>query len=119
MKLTGLEVISLKDASRLSASNNATGVDISKYTGDALLVLNSSATEGAGQTADVKLQHSDDNATCSDAGIAFTQVTTAAASLQTQRISMDGFKKYVRVVSTLAGTSPFVTNAVSLVAVPQ
>ena len=111
------QIISLAAAARLSATTTSNAVDVSDFTGDAFLVLNSSATEGAGQTSDVKITHCDTaGGTYVDAGIAFTQVTNAAASFQTQKFSVDGLKKFVKVVTTLAGTTPFVTRSVELVA---
>lgn len=109
-------IVNLAAAARIGASANSTGVDISDLTGNATLVLNSSATEGAGMTLDVKIQHSDTlGGTYTDTGVSFTQVTNAAASFQTQLVSVDQFKKFIRVVSTLAGSTPFATRSVTLV----
>lgn len=109
-------IIALRAAAAISATENAAAINIGDFTGNGYLVLNASATGGAGQTADVKLQHSDDGSTnWTDSGFAFAQVTNAAASFQTQYVSLDQFKKFVRVVNTLDGTSPTVTYAVALV----
>ena len=109
-------IIALRVAAAITASENGAAVNVGDFTGNGYLVLNSSATGGAGQTADVKIQHSDDGTTnWTDSGVAFTQVTNAGASLQAQYVSLDQFKKFVRVVSTLGGTSPTVTYSVSLV----
>lgn len=106
----------LKPSARISATNTGSAVDISDYTGEVLLVLNSSATEGADHTSNVKLTHCDtEGGVYTDAGVTFTAVTNAAASYQAKRISVDGLKKYVKVVNTLAGTSPFVTFGVELI----
>lgn len=108
---------SLRAAARITATNTGTGVDVSAFQGLCKVVLNSSATEGADHTSDAKLQHSDTlNGTYADVtGGAFAQVTNAAASHQELLLNADNLKKFVRVVNTLAGTSPAVTYAVSIV----
>lgn len=111
--------VNLATAARLTATTTSAAVEVSDYTGMAKLVLNASATEAADNTLDVKLQHSrDDGATdpYTDAGVAFAQVTNAGASHQTIDFSVDGLKKYVKVVSTLGGTTPAVTRSVELIA---
>lgn len=114
--LVGLVALSLAPAAALTATENGTGVDVTTFTGGVKFILNSSATGGAGQTADFKIQHSDQAATgFTDTGIAFTQVTNAAASHQERNWNVDGLKKFVRVVSTLGGTSPTVTRSVSMI----
>ena len=120
-RIAGLQLIALAVALRLSATNAGTaGVDVSGYSGEARLALNSSAGEGAGHTMTTKLQHSADNGS-TDAwadvpGLAFAQVTNAAASFQTIAFNIDKCKKFVRVVDTLGGSSPFFTRSVELLA---
>lgn len=106
----------LATAARITATTTGAGLDISGLTGKCMLILNASAAEGAGMTLDAKIQHSDDNVTFIDSGTAFAQVTSAAAAFQVIEMDIDGFKKYIRVVDTLAGTSPAVTRAVELIA---
>lgn len=107
--------ISLAAAAAITATGNGTGVDISGYTGIAKFILDASATGGAGQTLDVKIQHSNDNSSWADAGIAFAQVTNTSASFQSQNVNVDGLRKYIRVVDTLAGSSPTATRSVAMV----
>lgn len=107
--------ILLAGAAAITATGNGTGVDISHYSGIAKFILSASATGGAGQTLDVKIQHSNDNSSWADAGIAFTQVTNAEASFQSLDVNVDGLRKYIRAVSTLAGTTPTVTRSVMMV----
>lgn len=113
--------IALAIAARIAATATTSGVDVSRFTGLVKVVLNSSLTEGAGMTSDVKLQDSDDNTTFADvvvAGnvVAFGQVTSAAnGGVQELLVPGDKLRKYVRTVSTLAGTSPFVTRGVTLI----
>jgi hypothetical protein len=117
---SGLTTIALKAAARITADNNGAGVDVSEFQGICKVHLNSSATEAADNTSAVKLQHSDDNATWSDVtGAAFAQVTNAAASMQEMTLNADNFKKYVRVVNDLGGTTPAVTAGVTLTGVKQ
>ena len=113
-------VVSLRNAAAISATDTGAGVKLPSLTGNGYIVLNSSATGGADNTSNVKLQHSDDGATgWADTGVAFAAVTNAAASLQALYVSLDQFKRYVRVVNTLAGTTPTVAYAVSLVGKPH
>jgi hypothetical protein len=115
--ISRLTSVALAVPATLTATNNGAGVDVSRFTGLAQVILNSSAAgDAAGETADVKLQHSDDNATFTDvAGAAFAQVTNAAASHQNIMVQTDRLKKYVRVVTTMAGGTPSVTRGVSMV----
>ena len=115
--ISSLAVANLMAAKALAATETGVGTDISDFTGNAKIVLNSSAMTGAGATSDVKLQHSDTSGgTYTDTGIAFAQTTLAGgASFQVIERNIDGLKKFVRVVSTLAGTTPTVTQAVSII----
>lgn len=116
--ITRLTSVALAAPATLTASNNATGVDISRFGGLAKAILNSTAAgDAAGETADVKLQHSADNATgwADVPNAAFAQVTNAAASHQEILVQTDRCKKFVRVVTTMAGASPSVTRGVTLV----
>ena len=99
-------IIVLQEAKAITATNTGASVDLSDATGNGYLVLNSSYTGGSDQTANVKIQHSADGTTWTDSGVAFSQVTNAANKYQALYMNVDGFKKYVRVVDTLAGTSP-------------
>lgn len=113
--------IALKAASRLAADNTSAAVDVSAFQGMCKVILNSSATEAADNTADVKLTHCETSGgTYEDVpNGAFAQVTNAAASHQELLLNADVLKKYVKVVSDLGGTTPAVTNAVMLVGKKQ
>ncbi|WP_290872024.1 hypothetical protein [Aquabacterium sp.] len=115
--LVSLAITPLAAAKRITATDTSAAVDISDFTGVCRFVLNSSALEGASQTSDVKLQHCDTSGgTYVDSGISFAQITTAGgASFQDLLRSVDGLKKYVKVVNTLGGTSPAVTFALSVI----
>jgi hypothetical protein len=115
-QLTSLALTAIAIAARITANTNGAAVDVSDYTGNALFTLNASAPEGAAQTLDVKLQTSADGSTgWVDTGISFAQVTTAGgASFQTVMASTDGFKRYVRAVGTVGGSSPAVTFGITI-----
>ncbi|MDM5178510.1 hypothetical protein PO883_15030 [Massilia sp. DJPM01] len=109
--LVSLAALVLAASKRVTATDIGAAVDLSDMTGACRFLLNSSALEGAAQTSDVKLQHSDTaGGTYTDTGIAFAQITTAGgASAQDLLRSVDGLKRFVKVVNTLGGASPAVT----------
>jgi hypothetical protein len=112
--------VNLATAARLTASGNGLAVNVANLTRKALLILNASATEAAGNTLDVKLQGSADGATgWADLGIAFAQVTNAGTSFQAIEISADALPAWIRTVDTLAGTTPAVTRSVELIGTPE
>lgn len=108
--------LALKAPSALTATDTAAAVDVSSLHGLADVIANSSATGGADHTSTVKLTHCDTSGgNYTDvANGAFAAVTNAAASCQKITINADSLKKYVKVVSTLAGTNPTVTNSVTI-----
>ena len=115
-QLNSVAALKLAVAAAVTASGNGSSVDLLAYDGNMTLTLNSAATNGANVTLDVKIQHSSDNSTWSDSGVAFSQVTNAAASFQNLYVTSEQFKRYIRVVDTVAGTSPSVPRAVTAVA---
>jgi hypothetical protein len=99
----------------VTATTTGSAVDVSDLTGNGYAVLNSNAMGGTTPTSNVKLQHSDDGSTnWVDTGFAFDQVVNAA-SYQAKYINFDGFKKFVRAVNTVTGTTPTQTYSVELV----
>ena len=114
--MSKLTPVALARAAAPTATATSAAVDVSDYTGNAKLVLDA-AQPAAGQTLDVKLTHSDTSGgTYTDTGFAFTQVTNGGgASYQVQDISVDGLKKFVKVVSTIAGGSTAHPHQVTLV----
>lgn len=116
MRAKSIQHMSLAGANEVTVSANGAGVDVSALEGDVKVTLDSSAGGGADHTLDVKLQHSDDDATYTDVtGGAFAQVTNAAAAFESLTLKGDGLKKYLRVVDTIAGTAPSFKRGVSLV----
>lgn len=112
-----LQVIEVLAPARKTASENGSAIDLRDYVGDVKVILSTSAGGGTTPTLDVKLQESD--ATGSGftdiSGADFTQVTDAADSTEAIVISADSNKRYLRAVTTIAGTSP--TFDMALVAV--
>lgn len=106
--------IALKPPSALTATATGSAIDVSAFHGLCDVIMNSSATGGADHTSTVKLTHCDTSGgTYTDVtNGAFAAVTNAAASCQVLTLNADSLKKYVKVVSTLAGTNPTVTNGV-------
>lgn len=116
--MSKLAILALAAVSAPTATATSSATEISDYTGNAQLTLDAAAAP-AGQTLDVKIQHSRDNGVTdpyADAGVSFSQVTSAGASLQTLNLSVDGLKKYVKVVSTIAGGTTAHPHAVHLTA---
>jgi hypothetical protein len=112
----------LAAAARRTSTLTGTGIDVLAYEGVALVVLNASAGTGTTPTLDVKLQHSDDNSTYADVtGGAFTQVTDVAGSagVQVKKINVSDLKRYVRVIGTIAGTTPSFDFAVEFVGIKK
>ncbi len=113
--MRGVSTVALATAVALTASGNGVAVDVGQYQGLALLVLNSSGVNAG--TSVTKLQHSDDGSTnWSDTGDQFAAVTTDAnTGKQEITVNADKFKKFVRVVDTLAGGANAVVRSVQLV----
>lgn len=113
--MSKLIILALAAAAAPTATATSTGVDVSDFTGNGKLVLNAAAAP-AGQTMDVKVQHSDTlGSGYADSGVAFTQVTSAGANFEVKDVSLDQFKKYVRVVATIAGGTTAHPYTVTLV----
>lgn len=114
--LTKAFVGSLFAPAARTASANGTGVDLTDYEGELLVILDTAAGTGTSPTLDVKLQESDTlNGTYTDiAGKAFTQVVNAA-SQQKLTFDVEKAKAFVRAVATIGGTTPSFTFNVQFV----
>jgi len=87
----------------ITATKNGTGVDLSGYNGVMAVVHPGTRTDG---THTPKLQESADNSTFTDVATADLVGSFAAiASNVIQRVGYIGIKRYVRVVSTVSGTT--------------
>jgi len=73
-----------------------------------IVTLDVTAASGTTPTLDVKLQHSPDGAIWSDLGTAFAQKTGVAQEVKV----FTGIHGFVRVVSTIGGTTPSFTYSV-------
>lgn len=112
--LDKLDLVNLHATAARTSTGNATGVDVQAYDGDIVLVLDSAAGTGTTPTLDVKIQSSDTlGGTYGDiTGATFTQVTTTA-SQQKLVISKDEARRFLRVVYTVAGSTPSFTFSVN------
>ncbi|MGZ6477664.1 MAG: Bbp16 family capsid cement protein [Bdellovibrionales bacterium] len=101
-----LSVLNLLPVASVTASGNATGVDMQAYHGQVAIVADVANTAGATPTMDLKIQDSADNSSFADVSpaIAFTQVTTVA-SVQKLVVNVQEIRRYIRVVKTIGGTS--------------
>jgi hypothetical protein len=116
---TGVE---LAPAASRTSTLTGTGIDVLEYEGVALVLLNASAGTGTSPTLDVKLQHSDDDSTYEDVTSgAFSQVTDAAetAGVKVMKLNVSDLKRYLRVVGTIAGTTPSFDFGVEFVGITK
>jgi hypothetical protein len=116
---TGVE---LAPAASRTSTLTGTGIDVLEYEGVALVLLNASAGTGTSPTLDVKLQHSDDDSTYEDVTSgAFTQVTDVAetAGVKVMKLNVSDLKRYLRVVGTIAGTTPSFDFGVEFVGITK
>lgn len=116
---SGVSLVNLITAQRATSTVTGTGVDVTDYDGQAVVILScSAAAAGTNPTITVKLQEDDAvNGSYSDiSGAAFTAVTDAA-SQQKMALKIAPRKKYVRAVGTIGGTNtPTFDFAVVMVA---
>jgi len=109
------QVTTLDPTRTVTTTGNQAGVDVSAYIGDVAVMLDATAGTGTTPSNTVKLQDSPDNSTFTDVvGGAFAGLTTVA-SQQKLNINADALNKYVRVVDTIAGTTPSYTRSVTLI----
>lgn len=98
--------ITLQASTTKTASFNSTGVDLKTGTPRRGLVarLRVTAASGTTPTLDGKIQESNDNSAWNDL-CSFDQLTTTGI----QYATFETEKRYVRLVATIAGTSPSFT----------
>ena len=116
---TGVE---LAPAASRTSTLTGTGIDVLEYEGVALVLLNASAGTGTNPTMDVKLQHSDDDSTYEDVTSGtFSQVTDAAetAGVKVMKLNVSDLKRYLRVIGTIAGTTPSFDFGVEFVGITK
>lgn len=113
--MRAIKILSIAATARLAASATGPAFDVTPYDGEGRFVLDSSPTEGAGQTSTTKLQHSADGKTWEDTGLAFAPVTNANASHQVLPVNVGELKRFVRAADTLSNGAA-VARSVQLVA---
>jgi len=95
------------DPASIGASFDSISIDVTPYIRGCVFVLNAGAGTGTNPTLDVKLQESSDDITFTDIpGLAFPQVTDAAAVILNLPFAADRFKKFVRARVVVGGTTP-------------
>ena len=114
----------LAAAARRTTTLTGTEIDVLHYEGVALIVLNASAGTGTTPTLDVKLQHSDTTTSGDFADVttgAFTRVTevSGTAGVQVLRVNVSDLKRYLRVIGTIAGTTPSFDFGVEFVGIKK
>lgn len=115
-ELKALDFKSLAAAAAVTATTTGTtAFDLRPYDGDIRILLNANTVGGTTPTLDVKIQDSEDGTTWTDSGVAFTQVTSGA-SFQVKVATAEQFKRYIRVIDTVGGTSPSFDRSLTLVA---
>lgn len=110
-ELKAIEIKSVAAAADVTATGNGSAFDLRPYDGSVKLVLDCAAGASA-TTLDVKIQHSDNGTTWTDASVAFAQVGTTA-SFQVLNVHAEQFKRYIRAVDTVAGTTPSFARSVT------
>lgn len=113
----GTSVKVLAAPATVTANGNGAAVDVSQY--HSIVLLHAVAAITAGENT-IKLQHSDDGSTgwADVANGAFAQLT-ATNKEATLKFNSDRFKKFVRVVDTVSGTTPSGVRSVVLVGVTK
>ena len=114
--LEKLEVSSAVASASVNSTATSSAIDLLEFDGDVVLVLNCAAGTGSSPTLNIKVQDSDaSGGTYTDlSGAAFTEVTTSA-SHQTLAINKDECNRFIKIVQTVAGSSPVFIYGISLV----
>lgn len=99
-----------------TATYTSTGVDVQDYEGQLGVLQLVGAVSGTTPTLDGKLQDSDAiGGTYADIpGAVFAQATTAG-NIQKITVDLNGCKRFIRYVGTIAGTTPSFGIAVAVV----
>lgn len=97
----------------VTATGGLAGVAMDEFHGRVKVILMHSATGGAGETVDVKLQHRNGTDAWEDIpGAAFEQLTNAAGCSQMIEVDADGFKDEVRLHCTCSADADATLAAV-------
>lgn len=110
--------IALAASKAITATDTSAAVDVGDFSGNGLLILNSSVGTGTTPTSAAKVQHSADGST-DWVDFATFVPQAATASHQSLLVNTDSMKRFARVVNTLGGTTPSYSYGVSLVGMKQ
>lgn len=118
---TGTTPLEILPVATRTASANGSAVDMRDYVGKVAFLLHSEAGSGTTPTQDVKLQDSADGSTDWQdiTGATFSQITDAAGAFESIGVLINGARRYVRAVATIAGTTPSFAAGVSAVGKKQ
>ncbi len=107
-------LLALHPTAARTTTTNGSGIDVRDYIGHGTVLLDAAAGTGTTPTNDVKIQDSADNSAFADLSptLAFAQLTTVA-SQQKIAINFDKVRRYIRMVATIAGTTPSYTFSVT------
>lgn len=89
----------------LTSSTNSSGFNVGEGAELRVQLEVAGTVSGTSPTLDVKVQDSADGSSWADTGVAFTQVT-ATGSRQQRELRVRAGRPYVRVATTVGGTSP-------------
>ncbi|HEY7068062.1 MAG TPA: hypothetical protein VII06_41810 [Chloroflexota bacterium] len=89
----------------LTSSTNSAGFNVGEGAELRVQLEVAGSVSGTSPTLDAKLQDSADGSAWADTGVAFTQVTTTGSRQQREFKTKQG-RPYVRVATTVGGTSP-------------
>lgn len=108
--------LALSSAARGSGTHTSGPVTNAGVAADVVVLVHCTAASGTGPTLDVSLEESADGSTWTAVtGSAATQLTAAGNRTSTARVS----KNYVRVTSTVAGTTPSFTYSVAVLVISE
>jgi hypothetical protein len=105
-----------------TSSTNGSAVDLGAYEGEVALILAAQhGTGNADNTLNLKVQDSADGSTGwgDVSGATFTAVNGTTDSLQKLSINKNEIKRYIRYVSTIAGTTPSYIYSITLAAMKR
>lgn len=103
-------IATMDNATARTASYNGTAFDTIDYDGTIKVITHAGLPAGTTETLDLKIQESDTSGgTYTDiSGATAAQITTTAASREIN-VDVSASKRFIRVVGTIAGTSPSYT----------
>lgn len=103
--------VELLNPAAVTEDTDGTGIDVTAYEGEAVVILHSAAGTGTDPTLDVHVEESTDDSTYTDiSGATFTQIDdTAGGSIQAILINVSAAAQYIRAAAEVTGTTPSFT----------